>query len=228
LADARQNILKRFSGQPGVVVAEVFASIQGESTYAGLPCVFVRTAACNLRCSYCDTQYAYDHGELWPQERILAEVNAFGLDLVEVTGGEPLLQPAVLPLLSALCDAGLCVLLETNGSQDIAPVDPRVVRIVDLKTPGSGEAATNRMSNLAALTARDQLKFVLTSHDDYVWARQLVRAHRLSDRCALLFSPAFGAMAPAELARWILADRLRVRLHLQQHKFIWDPAARGV
>ncbi|MDD4890737.1 MAG: radical SAM protein [Phycisphaerae bacterium] len=211
-----------------LIVSEIFFSIQGESTYAGRPCVFVRLAGCNLGCAWCDTGYARDGGEAMTVEQVVDRMLAFGCPLVEVTGGEPLLQPAALPLMRMLADRGLTVLLETNGTCDISGVDPRVVRIVDIKCPGSGESDQVLWSNIAALTARDEVKFVLTNRPDYEWAREAVATHRLADRCQVLFGPVLGNLAPADLAGWILADRLPVRLQVQLHKVIWPGAERGV
>jgi 7-carboxy-7-deazaguanine synthase len=214
---------------PNLTVNEIFLSVQGESTWAGLPCVFVRLTGCDLRCSYCDTTYAYTEGTRRPLDEVLAEALTFDCDLVEVTGGEPLLQPATLPLLSALCDAGRTVLLETNGAHDISRVDPRVHRIMDLKAPGSGECARNRESNIPLLTPRDEVKIVIGSREDYEWARQTVCQFALPGRVnAVLFSPVFGRIEPAALVQWILEDKLEVRFQLQLHKFIWNPKQRGV
>jgi 7-carboxy-7-deazaguanine synthase len=210
------------------VVNEVYASVQGESTYAGLPCVFVRLTGCNLRCVWCDTAYAFHEGKRRTVDGVAQEVLGFGLPLVEITGGEPLLQPGVHRLMAMLADAGLTVLLETSGSLDIARVDPRVVRIVDVKCPGSGEAAQNRWENLAHLRPRDELKFVLAGREDYEWARAQVRERGLAERATVLFGPAWGALEPRRLVEWILADRLPVRFQLQQHKYVWPPETRGV
>jgi len=211
-----------------LVLHEVYASVQGESTYAGRPCTFVRTTAGNLRCVWCDTPHAFVEGRPWARAEVLAEVQRLGLDLVEITGGEPLLQPGVLPLMTELCDRGHTVLLETSGSLDIRPVDPRVVRVVDFKAPGSGEASQNLMSNVDALRSTDEVKLVLADRADYDWARDFVAAHDLGRRCVVLLSPVFGALAAADLAAWMVADRLPARLNLQVHKQIWDPQARGV
>jgi len=212
-----------------LIVNEVFLSVQGESTWAGLPCVFVRLTACDLRCSYCDTTYAFAEGKRRPLQEVLAEALAFDCPLVEVTGGEPLLQKASLLLMSALCDAGRTVLLETSGAHDISSVDPRVHRIMDLKTPGSGECVRNLWSNIPSLTPRDEVKFVLSSREDYEWARDQVRKFDLASRVhAVLFSPVFGRIEPVEIVNWILEDKLPVRFQLQLHKLIWDPKKRGV
>ena len=214
---------------PTLTVNEIYESIQGESTWAGLRCVFVRTTFCDLRCTYCDTAYAFYKGDKRALADVLAEVRAFGCSLVEITGGEPLLQPNVLPLMTALCDSGHTVLLETSGAHDISVVDARVHRIMDLKTPGSGMCARNLLANLGHLTARDEVKFVIGSREDYEWSRAMVRDHDLSSRCGqVLFSTIFGRLQPVEIVNWMVADRLPVRFQLQMHKFIWDPAAKGV
>jgi 7-carboxy-7-deazaguanine synthase len=216
------------AGAPRLRIHEIFLSIQGESTFAGRPCAFVRLTGCQMRCVWCDTEYAFYEGSWMTLDEILARVAGLGTPLVEVTGGEPLLQPAVLPLMSRLADAGHEVLLETGGGLDIAAVDPRVRRIVDVKCPGSGEEAHNRWENLALLRASDEVKFVLAGEDDYRWAVDIVARHALAGRCPVNFSPVFGRLDPTELAGWILRDRLPVRLNLQLHKILWDPAARGV
>ena len=208
-------------------IHEIFHSIQGESTHAGRPCVFVRLTGCQMRCVWCDTEYAFHEGGWMTLAEILDRVRSFGCPLVEVTGGEPLLQPNVHPLLAALCDAGYEVLLETGGGLDIAPVDRRVRRIVDVKCPGSGEAANNRWENLADLRPTDELKFVIADRADYDWAKRVIEERGLAGRCPIHFSPVWETMPPADLAAWILADRLPVRLALQQHKILWG-SARGV
>jgi len=209
-------------------VHEIFLSLQGESTFAGRPCVFVRLTGCQMRCVWCDSAHAFYDGTWRSLDEILAEVAALTCPLVEVTGGEPLLQPAVLPLLRELCDAGYEVLLETGGGLDIAPVDPRVRRIVDVKCPGSGEAENNRWENLAELRQDDELKFVLAGEADYLWAKRVIEQRGLAGRCPIHFSPVHGAVDLQALAGWILRDRLPVRLTLQQHKIIWGAEARGV
>lgn len=214
---------------PQLTVNEIFLSVQGESTWAGLRCVFVRLTACDLRCSYCDTAYAFLEGKRRPLAEVVAEALAFDCPLVEVTGGEPLLQAAALPLMTALCDAGRTVLLETSGAHDISRVDPRVHRIMDLKTPGSGECARNLWTNIDHLTPRDEVKFVIGSREDYEWSRDQVRKFDLPRRVnAVLFSPVFGRIAPVEIVNWILEDKLDVRFQLQLHKVVWDPEKRGV
>ncbi|MGA9115170.1 MAG: radical SAM protein [Bacteroidota bacterium] len=210
------------------VVSEIFHSIQGESTHAGRPCVFVRLAFCNLRCTWCDTAYAFEGGETLAVEAILARVAAFGCRLVEVTGGEPLAQESAPVLLRELCDAGYEVLLETGGSCDIGGVDPRVKRIVDFKCPGSGMDGRNLWANARTLGPGDEVKFVIAGREDFDWAAAKVREHALDRRCPVLFSPVSGMLPPADLARWILEGGLPVRLQLQMHKHIWEPAMRGV
>jgi 7-carboxy-7-deazaguanine synthase len=205
-------------------VTEIFHSIQGESSRVGLPTVFVRLTGCPLRCVWCDTDYAFSGGESLTLADILQRVAAFDCKTICVTGGEPLAQKNCLPLLAALCDAGYSVSLETSGALDIGDVDPRVARIVDLKAPGSGEAAKNRWENLDLLTAGDELKFVLASREDYDWAVSACRQRRLFDRCPVLFAPVQGQLDPAQLAQWILDDRLPVRFQLQLHKVLWDNA----
>jgi 7-carboxy-7-deazaguanine synthase len=202
-------------------VTETFVSIQGEADAVGWPTLFIRLTGCPLRCVYCDTQYAF-HGGAWRTvEELLAIARESGVRHVCVTGGEPLAQKACLDLLTALCDAGFDVSLETSGAMDIAPVDPRVSRVVDVKTPGSGEAARNRMENLGLLVARDQLKIVLCSRADYEWARDLLRGHEPRVGSQVLLSPSWGQLEPRDLAEWILADRLEVRLQVQLHKVLW-------
>jgi len=211
-----------------LIVNEIFHSIQGESTYAGLPCVFVRLTGCRLRCAWCDTAYAFDEGVAMSLDEIIFKVRAHGFPLVEITGGEPLLQPNVLPLLTRLCNLGLTVLLETSGTEDIANVDPRVIKIMDLKSPSSGESAQNRCANLRHLTAKDEIKFVLADRADYDWAKHQLAEHDLGNRCAILFSPVWGKLPLKTLAEWILADHLTVRLQTQRQKHIWGPDTRGV
>ncbi len=212
-----------------LVVNEIYHSIQGESTWAGEPCVFVRTTFCDLRCTYCDTEYAFYEGKKLSLDEIVHEVVKFQCPLVEVTGGEPLLQKNVLPLMARLADSGQTVLLETSGAHDISAVDPRVHRIVDLKTPGSGEVDRNLWSNMDHLTTRDEVKCVIGSREDYEWSREKVQKFDLPSRCrAVLFSPIFGRIDPRQIVEWVLADNLRVRFQLQMHKFIWKPTQRGV
>jgi len=203
-----------------VKVTETFVSIQGEADAVGWPTQFIRLTGCPLRCVYCDTQYAFHGGEWREVADLVAAARSSGVRHVCVTGGEPLAQKSCLDLLAALCDAGFDVSLETSGAMDVAPVDPRVSRVVDLKTPGSGESTRNRLENLALLGPRDQVKVVLCSRSDYEWARDLLQ-HHPGIRCQLLFSPSWGQLDPRELAEWILADRLDVRLQVQLHKYLW-------
>jgi 7-carboxy-7-deazaguanine synthase len=210
-------------------IHEIFHSIQGESTHAGRSCTFVRLTGCQMRCLWCDTAYAFYEGEWLSLDEIVGRVRAIGCGLVEITGGEPLLQPAVHPLMRRLCDEGFELLLETGGGLDIAGVDPRVRRIVDVKCPGSGEAAHNRWENLALLHEGDEIKFVLAGEADYAWARKVIAERGLVERgLPLLFAPVWSALEPRQLADWILRDRLPVRLNLQQHKILWGADTRGV
>ena len=212
-----------------LTVNEIFHSIQGESTHTGEPCVFVRLTACDLRCSWCDTPYAFHEGRKMSIDDVLAEVERYGCPLVEVTGGEPLLQPDVYPLMTRLMESGKTVLLETGGHRSITQVPPGVERIMDVKCPGSGESGKNDWTNLAALTPTDQVKFVIKDRVDYEFARDIVTRESLPARvAAVLFSPVHGVLEPRLLAEWMLADRLPVRLQLQAHKFIWSPDTRGV
>jgi 7-carboxy-7-deazaguanine synthase len=214
---------------PGqLLIHEIYHSVQGESTFAGLPCVFVRLAVCDSRCVWCDTPHAFNQGRLWTPQDILAQVQSYGCPLVEITGGEPLLQEEVLPLMTQLADRGLTVLLETSGVHDVGRVDPRVHIIMDLKCPDSGECPGNRWANLDVLKPTDQIKFVLASRRDFDWTVETIRTHGLDRRFTVLLSPVFGAVRPVELASWLLASGLQVRLQLQLHKYIWDPQARGV
>ncbi len=209
-------------------VCETFASILGESTYVGLPAFFIRLSGCNLRCAYCDTTYAYGGGETRSIPSLVAEAQAADLPHVLVTGGEPLLQDECPDLLRTLADAGFTVLLETNGSRPVHHLDPRVRRIVDLKCPSSGMAAHNYLPNLQVLTATDELKCVVQDAQDFAWALDLLRPRQSWTRHPVLFSPVFGVLPPADLAAWIIASRLPLRLNLQMHKYIWSPEARGV
>jgi 7-carboxy-7-deazaguanine synthase len=212
-----------------LTVNEIYCSVQGESTWAGLPCVFVRLTFCDLRCTYCDTAYAFYAGTKMELGEIIDRVLAFECPLVEITGGEPLLQKNVLPLMTRLCDHGKQVLIETSGAHDISPVDPRVHRIMDLKTPGSGESDRNRLVNIGYLTKRDEVKFVIGTREDYLWSKQQVGDFDLPGRCGtVLFSPIFGRIEPRQIVEWILEDRLNVRFQLQMHKFIWAPETKGV
>ena len=205
-------------------ITEIFASVQGESSRVGLPTVFVRLTGCPLRCTWCDTAYAFTGGSTRTLDDILAEVARHGLRHVCVTGGEPLAQKGCMALLGTLCDAGYDVSLETSGALDIADVDARVARIVDLKAPGSGEVDKNRYDNIPLLRASDEVKIVLADAADYEWAKQQIADHRLAERCTVLLSPVAGALDPAELAEWVVRDRLPVRFQLQLHKILWNDA----
>jgi 7-carboxy-7-deazaguanine synthase len=215
--------------EDSLVIHEIYASIQGESTFAGLPCTFVRTTGCNLRCTWCDTTQAFYGGTRMTRAEVLGKALATGTQLVELTGGEPLLQPGVLPLMKELCDAGRTVLIETSGEADVSGVDARVHKIMDLKAPGSGESARNRWTNLDHIGARDELKFVLSDRADYEWMRDAVRGRDLAARTAnLLASTVFGKLTTKQLVTWVLEDKLPVRVQLQMHKYIWAPEAQGV
>jgi 7-carboxy-7-deazaguanine synthase len=209
-------------------VTEIFYSIQGESTHAGRPCVFIRLTGCPLRCTWCDTTYAFYGGRMATMEEVIAEVRAFNCPLVEVTGGEPLSQPHSLALLTRLCNEGFEVLLETSGAIDTAPVDKRVHIILDIKCPGSGMVDRMHWPNLERLSSSDEVKFVIQDRTDYEWARDLVYRENLLSRCTVLFSPVFEDKAVRQLAEWLLADKLPVRFQLQMHKYIWSPHMRGV
>ncbi|WP_120993465.1 7-carboxy-7-deazaguanine synthase QueE [Stutzerimonas urumqiensis] len=211
--------------QNNLRITEIFFSLQGESRSSGLPTVFIRLTGCPLRCQYCDTAYAFNGGELWSIDAIIADVARLGGRHVCVTGGEPLAQPNCMQLLSRLCDEGYEVSLETSGALDVSPVDQRVSRVVDLKTPDSGEVARNLYANIGCLTRHDQIKFVLCSRIDYDWAVSKLIEYRLDARVGdVLFSPSYGQLAPEELADWIIQDRLPVRFQLQLHKILWNDA----
>ena len=209
-------------------VCEIFTSIQGESSYAGHICTFIRLSGCNLRCSYCDTRYAYDEGTELTESEIISEVSIVGVNTVAITGGEPLLQEDVLHLVERLINQGHKLLIETNGSVSIKDVDPRAVIVMDVKTPGSGMAEGLDFSNLSFLKTFDEVKFVITDRADYVWSREFIKEHRLLPRCKVLFSPAFGTLEPAALAEWMIEDRLDVLFNLQLHKYIFGPNRRRV
>ncbi|HXN31633.1 MAG TPA: radical SAM protein [Polyangiaceae bacterium] len=212
-----------------LVIHEIYASIQGESTFAGLPCAFVRTTGCNLRCAWCDTPQAFHGGSRMPRAVVLARALAFSTPLVEVTGGEPLLQPGVFRLLEELCDAGRTVLVETSGEADVSRVDARVHKVMDLKCPASGESHRNRWGNLDHIGPRDEIKFVVADRADYEWMRETIRARELAHRTTkLLASTVFGKLAPRDLVAWVLEDALAVRVQLQMHKYVWGPDATGV
>ncbi|MBZ2189897.1 7-carboxy-7-deazaguanine synthase QueE [Alcanivorax sp. JB21] len=206
-------------------ITEIFHSLQGEARTVGRPTVFVRLTGCPQRCVWCDTEYAFQGGERWSLDAVLADVAGRGARYVTVTGGEPLAQPNCLPLLTALCDAGYEVSLETGGAMDISGVDPRVVVVMDIKAPASGERHNNRVENIPLLKPADQVKFVLANRGDYDWARMQVDQHQLAERVSdVLFSPVWGQLPPADLAAWILEDRLPVRFQMQLHKLLWDDA----
>lgn len=203
-------------------VCEIFTSIQGESSYAGMPCTFIRLTGCNLRCSYCDTTYAYYGGKELSEDEIMSEVRRAGIDLVEITGGEPLLQKEVFPLIERLLDKGYTVLVETNGSQSIKEIDKKAIVILDIKTPGSNMSKDMDFSNLDCIKSSDEIKFVITSKGDYEWSKEIIQRYKLMEKCHLLYSPAFGVLPPENLARWMINDGLKIRLNLQLHKFIFS------
>ncbi|MFA6148606.1 MAG: radical SAM protein [bacterium] len=209
-------------------VTEIFASVQGETSYSGYPFAFVRLTGCNLRCRYCDTAYAYDSGEEFPLEEVVSRVAAFGLARACVTGGEPLLQEEAPALVTALLDLGQEVLVETNGSVPLASLDPRAVKIMDVKCPSSGEDRKMLWDNFRHLTERDEVKFVISSEEDYRYAKEIAARYRRDRKWGILFSPAFGLLAPERLAGWMIGDGLDARFQLQLHKLVWGPERRGV
>lgn len=212
-----------------LTINEIFHSIQGESTHVGRPCVFVRLTACDLRCTWCDTPYAFVEGRKMAVEEVVAKVSAFDCPVVEITGGEPLLQQEVYPLMDELLVRGLTVMLETGGHISLERVPAAVIKVMDVKCPGSGEDARNCWDNLTRLAPHDEVKFVIRDRADYEYAKDVVARYSLPGHCAaVLFSPVHGTLAPRDLAEWILADRLPVRLQLQAHKYIWGPEVRGV
>lgn len=214
---------------PGrLLIHEIYRSIQGESTYAGLPCVFVRTAVCGQRCVWCDTPHAFVEGAEMDVAGVIRQIQDFSCPLVELTGGEPLLQQEVHPLMTSLADAGMTILLETSGAEDISMVDRRVHIIMDLKCPDSGECERNRFENLEHLKPTDEIKFVISSRRDFDWTVSMIREEKLDERFIVLLSAVFGAVTLADLAAWLLDSGLNVRMQIQMHKYIWDPKARGV
>lgn len=229
-AEAQHRVALLRDVPPGeLLIHEIYLSVQGESTFAGLPCVFVRTSVCDSRCKWCDTPHAFTQGSRMSRAAVLAKALNFGCPLVEITGGEPLLQPDIPPLMTELCDAGKTVLLETSGAHDVGAVDRRVHVIMDLKCPDSGESHRNRWANLEVLKPTDQIKFVIASRGDWDWAASTIRAHKLDERFTCLVSCVFSSVKPVELVGWLLESGLhRVRMQLQMHKYIWDPLARGV
>jgi 7-carboxy-7-deazaguanine synthase len=209
-------------------ITEIYKSIQGESSFSGLPCVFVRTTGCDLRCGWCDSEFTFSGGTQMSVDEIMARVASFDCNLVELTGGEPLLQPDINDLGTRLCDARHTVLIETGGHRDISTLDPRVVRIMDLKCPASGECERNMWSNLEYLRPTDEVKFVLADRNDYEWALEVIRQHRLEQRVKLLISTAYAMIDSRQVVEWMLEDRIEARFQLQAHKYIWPPEARGV
>lgn len=203
-------------------ITEIFYSLQGETKTVGLPTVFVRLTGCPLRCQYCDTAYAFQGGEKMSQEAILSKIDSFGAQYVTVTGGEPLAQKGCIPLLTTLCDAGYSVSLETSGALDVSDVDERVMKVIDIKTPGSKEAHKNRFENFAYVTPHDQIKAVICDRADYEWTKDVLEQFKLYDKCEVLLSPSFGQLPQRDLADWILQDKLPVRFQLQLHKYLWD------
>jgi 7-carboxy-7-deazaguanine synthase len=211
-----------------LIINEIFFSIQGESSLTGQPCTFIRLTACDLRCAWCDTAYAFEEGTEMTFDAIMQKVKGFGCKLIEITGGEPLFQENVHGLMKMLCNNNYEVMIETGGHRDISGIDSRVKRIMDIKCPGSKMEKHNRWENINALTAGDEVKFVIADETDYNWAKEIVRQHKLTEKCTVLFSPVFGKLENRKLAELILHDRLNVRFQLQMHKYIWDPNKRGV
>jgi len=209
-------------------INEIFYSIQGESSLAGLPCIFIRLTYCNLRCSYCDTEYAFYEGSDYSIEEILAEIKKYDCNLVEITGGEPLVQKEALPLMKILCDSDYDVIIETGGSLPIKEIDKRVKIIMDLKCPSSKMAEKNLYENIYFLRLNDEVKFVIGNREDYDWSKSIIEKYSLIEKCSVLFSNVFEELKPIQLAEWILEDNLKVRFQIQMHKYIWDPKKRGV
>ena len=227
ISDQRlRSLLTKPAGS--LLIHEIYRSLQGEGTFAGLPCVFIRLTACHLRCVYCDSAHSFHSGDAISIDEIVEKTLGYRNSLVEITGGEPLLQPEVFPLMTRLCDAGLTVLLETSGALDIQPVDPRVRIILDIKTPGSGEASANLWSNLDHLKPSDEVKFVITDRDDFSWSVDVVAKYELTRRCPVLVSPAHDRVEPIDLAAWLLESGMEARLQIQLHKILWGPKTRGV
>lgn len=225
---AKTDVVTDIPADQRLRITEIYASIQGESTHVGKPCVFVRLTGCNLRCTWCDSVFTFKGGEWWHRDDVLERVASFGVRTVEVTGGEPLLQGNCIPLMAALVERGHDVLLETSGSLPIDDVPAAVHIILDLKAPGSGESERNDWNNLKHLRPHHEVKFVLASREDYEWACAALAEHAIGERCPVLFSPAWGELDPATLTEWMLADGVDARLQVQLHKYIWDDTARGV
>ena len=209
-------------------VNEIYRSLQGESSYTGLPCIFVRLTSCNLRCTYCDTEYAFYEGQDYTVDQVLEAIRRFNCQLVEITGGEPLLQKEVYPLMNSLIDSDYTVLLETGGSIDVGKVNAKVIKIMDLKCPSSGECDRNLYANIEKLQPHDEIKFVIGTREDYLWTKKILEEHRLTERFPVLLSTVFNEIEPKQVVGWLLEDNLNVRFQLQIHKYIWDPSTRGV
>ena len=225
---AQTSVCKLNTGISLLKINEIYFSIQGESSKAGLPCIFVRLTYCNLRCAYCDTEYAFYEGKDISIEQVIDEVKKYDCKLVEVTGGEPLVQEECITLMKKLCDEAYEVMLETGGSLSIKYVDTRVMIIMDLKCPSSGMLKKNLYENIDFIKSTDEIKFVIGSREDYDWSKEIIEKYKLISKCSILFSVVFGELEPVTLVEWILEDKLNVRFQLQMHKFIWDPAAKGV
>lgn len=213
-------------GNP-LIITEIYPSVQGESSFAGFPCTFIRLTGCPLRCRWCDTTYGFEGGKQMTSDEIIAAVKGFGISLVELTGGEPLAQPGSIDLARTLADSDFKVLIETGGSEDISSLDSRIHIIMDIKCPGSKMQDRNRWSNIDFLKSTDEIKFVIADREDYDWAKRVI-SERALERFNLLMSPAFGLIQPKQLAEWMVSDRVKARLNLQQHKYIWHPRAKGV
>ena len=209
-------------------INEIYRSLQGESSYTGLPCIFVRLTSCNLRCAYCDTEYAFYEGQDYTVDQVLEAIRRFNCQLVEITGGEPLLQKEVYPLMNSLIDSDYTVLLETGGSIDVGKVNAKVIKIMDLKCPSSGECDRNLYANIEKLQPHDEIKFVIGTREDYLWTKKILEEHRLTERFPVLLSTVFNEIEPKQVVGWLLEDNLNVRFQLQIHKYIWDPSTRGV